>query len=342
VNPSSAPKSKYITAIVSVLVISVITAIVSVLVFSRPSESVENNLPPASELSFRSQAIKNLLVPISGEDALNDKNSPQYLAFEIVAELDPEGVLIPLNNTERIIQRYSVLTVILSILTVDFAKTLEVDKILEHECIHGNCNEFGQIDYFQLANTAVVFPWVKRIKLGTIPKEVGQLTNMTHIIINDNSLHRTIPTELGMLKNLQFLDLRNNKLSGVIPTELGRLPNLLWTYMDRNSLNGSIPSEIGNMDKLLFMNVSYNDLTGSIPSEVGKLENLNGFDISSNGVIGDVDFLCKNNFTGEVFKHKQQNGGGFEKNYADKFGLVIDCPDETDSMLQCSCCDCVF
>jgi len=337
VDPSNRTKSKYFRILIPGAILLIIL-IISVFVSSRPSESVENNLPPASELSARSQAIKNILIPISGEDALNDKKSPQYLAFEIVAEL-AETVRFPLNNTKRMIQRYSVLTTIASILTVDLTKALGLDQTPAHEWCSDCCNEFGEVSDFQLSNLTNI-PRIKNFNHGTIPKEVGQLTGLINFIVNSNRLHMTIPTELGMLENLQVLDLRANKLTGTIPTDLGRLSNLQWAYLDRNFLSKSIPSEIGNMDKLFYMNISHNDLIGSIPLEFGKLERLNGFDISNNSITGDVDFLCKNNFTGEVVEHKIVISESRVRYYSNKMGLVIDCVD--DSMLQCSCCDCVF
>lgn len=58
---------------------------------------------------------------------------------------------------------------------------------------------------------------------GSIPAELGNLTNLTTLYLYDNSLSGSIPAELGNLTSLIRLDLYNNSLSGSIPAELGNL-----------------------------------------------------------------------------------------------------------------------
>ena len=61
---------------------------------------------------------------------------------------------------------------------------------------------------------------------GTIPSELGKLTNLKVLNLSDNELSGTIPPELGKLTNLEELYLWDNGLSGTIPSELGKLTNL--------------------------------------------------------------------------------------------------------------------
>ena len=61
---------------------------------------------------------------------------------------------------------------------------------------------------------------------GTIPEELGNLTNLKSLYLSDNKLAGTIPEELGNLTNLEFLSLFDNQLTGMIPEELGSLINL--------------------------------------------------------------------------------------------------------------------
>ena len=51
----------------------------------------------------------------------------------------------------------------------------------------------------------------------------------------------TIPAELGSLTNLGYLNLLSNQLSGTIPAELGSLTNLEALYISGNQLTGCIP-----------------------------------------------------------------------------------------------------
>ena len=55
---------------------------------------------------------------------------------------------------------------------------------------------------------------------GSIPPEIGNLTNLTHLYLRDNQLTGIIPPEIGNLTNLILLSLINNQLTGLIPDEI--------------------------------------------------------------------------------------------------------------------------
>ena len=58
---------------------------------------------------------------------------------------------------------------------------------------------------------------------------------------------REIPSEIGNLTNLTELRLEDNKLTGEIPSEIGNLTNLTQLSLHSNQLSGQIPSEICNI-----------------------------------------------------------------------------------------------
>ena len=77
---------------------------------------------------------------------------------------------------------------------------------------------------------------------GEIPPEYGSLTNLQVLWIHSqNFTGKTIPAELGDLSKLGTLRLQNNKLTGTIPAELGNLSNLNELNLSENKLSGSIP-----------------------------------------------------------------------------------------------------
>ncbi len=123
---------------------------------------------------------------------------------------------------------------------------------------------------------------------GSIPTELENLSNLIRLLLHSNQLTGSIPTGLGNLSNLEDLWLYSNQLTGSIPTELGNLSNLedLWLYS--NQLTGSIPTELGNLSNLIRLLLHSNQLTGSIPTELGNLSNLIRLLLHSNQLTGSI------------------------------------------------------
>ncbi|HOH21278.1 MAG TPA: CARDB domain-containing protein, partial [Anaerolineaceae bacterium] len=146
---------------------------------------------------------------------------------------------------------------------------------------------------------------------GSIPAELGNLSNLQRLYFNNNQLTDSIPPELGSLLNLQYVYFDNNQLTGGIPPELGNLSNL-WVlsmshnllsgsippqlgnlhiselWLSYNQLSGSIPWQLGNLSSLQRLNLGYNQLTGSLPSQLGNLSNLQELYVESNPLAGSI------------------------------------------------------
>ena len=123
---------------------------------------------------------------------------------------------------------------------------------------------------------------------GAIPPELGRLTNLEHLVLWDNELTGEIPAELGGLAKLQSLGLGGNRLTGEIPAELGRLTNLEGLYLAYNELSGPIPAELGRLANLQWLELQNNDLTGRIPAELGGLVNLRSLQLHRNQLTGPI------------------------------------------------------
>ena len=67
---------------------------------------------------------------------------------------------------------------------------------------------------------------------GSIPSELGRLTELTHLYLAGNNLTGSIPVELGRLTVLKELKLSDNELLGHLPSELSRFDPYNWGPMD--------------------------------------------------------------------------------------------------------------
>ena len=147
---------------------------------------------------------------------------------------------------------------------------------------------------------------------GSIPSELGNLTNLTRLYLIANNLSGSIPPELGNLTKLTWLFLNSNSLSGSIPSELDNLSNLERLYLNANSLSGSIPAWLGTLSNMEWLYLNGNSFTGTIPSELSSLANLKRFSISENSLSGSIPawlgtlinleklYLWGNSFVGSI------------------------------------------
>jgi len=124
--------------------------------------------------------------------------------------------------------------------------------------------------------------------VGTIPLEIGNLTNLQDLHLSDNSLSGSIPTQLCSLIDLEYLSLFNNQLSGSIPVEIGNLSSLIYLNLNRNQLSGGIPLELVNLINLQELRLDRNQLSGAIPKEFENLSDLQSLYLSSNQFSGSI------------------------------------------------------
>jgi hypothetical protein len=109
---------------------------------------------------------------------------------------------------------------------------------------------------------------------GPLPSTLGSLSKLTGLKLWTNELTGTIPTEFGKLTNTVLIGLDSNLLTGTIPTELGRLTNIVDLWLYGNTFTGAFPSGVASMTKLTTLYLGLNELIGTIPTELGRLTNM--------------------------------------------------------------------
>jgi Leucine-rich repeat (LRR) protein len=89
---------------------------------------------------------------------------------------------------------------------------------------------------------------------------------VTELKYGDFQKSGTIPPELGILTDLTYLDLSKNMLFGSIPEKIYDLTTQLeYVYLYQNQLTGTISDRIGNLTNMTHLHLSHNQLTGSLP-----------------------------------------------------------------------------
>jgi hypothetical protein len=90
----------------------------------------------------------------------------------------------------------------------------------------------------------------------------------------DNALTGTIPENIGFISELEDLRIHKNLLTGSIPESIGQLDELFRFEVYSNHLVGTIPESMGELSDLKDVKVQFNGLTGEVPSSMCFLESM--------------------------------------------------------------------
>ena len=102
----------------------------------------------------------------------------------------------------------------------------------------GVCYSIEYTQILNLANSGLT---------GSIPPQIGNLINLTHLDLRVNQLSGSIPSELWNLVNLTYLNLGVNQLTGTISPEISNMIGLTALYLNDNQFAGEIPESICNL-----------------------------------------------------------------------------------------------
>jgi len=108
--------------------------------------------------------------------------------------------------------------------------------------------------------------------------------DVTALRLAYNNLNGTIPASMGNLTQLTFVGLNSNSLSGGFPAaSLSNAHGLVYLYMDHNQLSGPLPAWSGtDLQYMQYFNLSYNQFTGPIPASYATIPYLALLDLAAN------------------------------------------------------------
>ncbi|XP_076899007.1 leucine-rich repeat receptor-like protein kinase PEPR1 [Bidens hawaiensis] len=207
----------------------------------------------------------------------------------------------------------------------DFSTSLEAEALLatdwwphvnasQHHCNwpHVYCNEAGSVVSINFFNYDLQYlgnmeslnfasiPNLERFSIeyckleGSIPEQIGLLSNLTYLSLYGNLLTGNLPVSMANLTGLRQLYLSKNQLSGPIPRSYGSMVSLKVLDLSTNQLNASIPNEISNLKNLLTLNLGNNSFDGPFPSNFGSLSRLKTLNLGMNSISGRIPLEMAN------------------------------------------------
>ena len=136
---------------------------------------------------------------------------------------------------------------------------------------------------------------------STLSSSIGNLKNLTYLLLDEINLSGTLPAEIGKLSNLTRLNLSHNDFTGTVPSSFGGLANLEAINLNNNKLSGKLPTSLTGIKRfpLLWSQIVYvNNFTqedirnSKIPAPISpSVKTVSGQDL-------DIEaFIKKNKYT---------------------------------------------
>ena len=192
--------------------------------------------------------------------------------------------------------------------------------VFPQDCADENCSDgstglWGWCYDQETTNSLSV--WNSQLS-GTIPTEIGELTNLETLNLGLNNFTGEIPASFGNLINLENLNLRQNQISGIIPTDLQNLTNLKYLDLSYNLISGNISDWVGSLNELEYLIVSSNNISGSLPNELGQISSLVNVELDYNQLNGEFPHWISNLTNLNVLKLNNNNfSGNIPDSYCD-------------------------
>lgn len=214
------------------------------------------------------------------------------MAFEretLLPDSQPIPYLDFQNNRNALVNRFVLYSLRIS------STTLELPIISDHCSWDGViCNAVGNAMVLLLGGMDLE---------GTIPTELGLLSDLRYLDMGHNHLHGSLPESLFQITSLQTLSLSNNALTGTISPQLSSLSRLKKLELDDNTFVGTLPEL--HLRDLEVVNLARNKFQGTLPFSFSKSPFLRLFNIASNDFEGGIN---SNMFPSESLQYLDLSG----------------------------------
>lgn len=157
-----------------------------------------------------------------------------------------------------------------------------VESILEKNNLDWNIEEVATFNNGRIIELNLNNKNFGKEGIKTLTPEIGQLTELKELAINDNDLI-ILPKEIFNCVKLTKLEIKNNNLLS-IPSDISKLSRLTVLDLRNNELK-ELPPEIGKLKLLSKLQLWGNELI-SLPSEIGKLSSLRELYLRGNRLTG--------------------------------------------------------
>lgn len=242
---------------------------------SAPIEPREqwNPTQAPKEQTTRIDMLLEILVSESRRQDLTNSSTDQYTAMKWLAENDPAELDFDNIPLQDIKDRYKAALVYFALSKGRGWRTTYGFLSAAPTCEWNDGGEGYSFEGIQCDNGQVVgLTLDMNHLLGTIPTEIA-LFDLRSLGLGSNRIGGTIPSELGRLSNLSSLNLGSNNLVGTLPTELSGLVSLQTLFLYQNDIEGTIPFSYSSLISLKHLFIEATGLFGDVDSALCQREN---------------------------------------------------------------------
>ena len=117
----------------------------------------------------------------------------------------------------------------------------------------------------------------------SLPSALGQLSGLTRLSLRDHNhtLTGEIPSEIGQLSRLAVLELDDSSLRGELPMQLASLTSLRILNLARTDVAGTLPTQLAQLTRLTRLHLSETRVSGFLPSQLGSLSMLTHIELGA-------------------------------------------------------------